>query len=139
MQFLDSFYTRSGAHQYTVSAEQGSTFAKNIAGDFNPIHDAESKRFCVPGDLLFALALQEYGLHQRMDFQFLDLLGHFPTPETGIAMGDTEACLTGESDGMPFGGCDDIETVLPCGIGFELAFLLPPLLWMYGRRRRPNH
>ena len=58
-----------------ISARQGSLFAKQVAGDFNPIHDEDSKRFCVPGDLLFALALSRYGVRERMDFSFAGMVG----------------------------------------------------------------
>ena len=77
--FLDNFYNQNQS-ELTISAEQGSSFAKTISNDFNPIHDPDSKRFCVPGDLLFALVLQRYGLSQNMSFSFAGMVAR----DTGL-------------------------------------------------------
>lgn len=72
--FLDAYYTGEGG-TIRISAEQGSRFAKDVAGDHNYIHDPGSSRFCVPGDLLASLVLGHYGLSERMSFGFRGMVG----------------------------------------------------------------
>ncbi|WP_087023547.1 DUF3581 family protein [Thaumasiovibrio subtropicus] len=67
--FLAPYFTRN-EQSWQFSRQQASHFAKYIAGDFNPIHDEEAKRFCVPGDLLFSMVLANHGLHKKMKFTF---------------------------------------------------------------------
>jgi hypothetical protein len=59
----------------------------------------------------------------------IDLVSHYRVAQTGIALGDTTACLSGESrNGLAFEGCDTIETVPVCGTGFDLvASKTPPI------------
>jgi uncharacterized protein DUF3581 len=73
--FLKDFYSIQG-DDVSIDAEKASMFAKEVAHDFNPLHDIDAKRFCVPGDLLFALALEKYGLSQTMHFIFSGMVGH---------------------------------------------------------------
>ena len=72
--FLSPYYSKQDPCVY-ITAQQASDFAKHVASDFNPIHDVGAKRFCVPGDLLFALVLTEHGLSQNMKFKFAGMVG----------------------------------------------------------------
>jgi hypothetical protein len=67
--FLENYCSISD-QKISFTRQQASDFAKQIADDFNPLHDTNAKRFCVPGDLLFSLALEQAGLHQEMSFTF---------------------------------------------------------------------
>ncbi len=69
MTLLEQYITNTGS-TFSFTREQGSGFAKDIAGDLNPLHDVTAKRFCVPGDLLFAVVLSKGGLSQHMRFDF---------------------------------------------------------------------
>lgn len=72
--FLERYHSIENG-KLMISASQGSRFAKEVAGDFNPIHNPDARRFCVPGDLLFALLLSHFGLSRHMTFHFRSLLG----------------------------------------------------------------
>ena len=67
-----------------------------------------------------------------------DRISRHRTAETGLALGDGEACLVGKRlDGRPFTGCDAVQVVAgtpSCGLGPELAFVMAPLVWRLRRR-----
>jgi hypothetical protein len=57
-----------------------------------------------------AIIHQNAHLEDVNDDGFTDLISHYRTVGTGIASGNTEACLTGETlDGIPILGCDYIN------------------------------
>ncbi len=84
---IDHYYS-TDRHLIHFSRQQASDFAKLVANDYNPIHDIDAKRFCVPGDLLFAVALSKTGLSKSMKVQFADMVSdgvklEFPQSESG--------------------------------------------------------
>ncbi|WP_299725816.1 DUF3581 family protein [uncultured Endozoicomonas sp.] len=72
--FLEEYCTTLAGDHFSFTREQASEFAKRVANDFNPLHDVDNTRFCVPGDLLFAKVLLNEGLHASMRFHFRDML-----------------------------------------------------------------
>ncbi|WP_411992291.1 DUF3581 family protein [Agarivorans sp. DSG3-1] len=70
---LSQYFSRED-QQFVFSRQQACDFAKGVANDFNAIHDADSSRFCVPGDLLFSVMLSELGLNQDMQFTFAGMV-----------------------------------------------------------------
>ncbi|MDA9556151.1 DUF3581 domain-containing protein [Vibrio sp.] len=67
--FLAPYFIKKD-EQFEFTRQQASHFAKKVAGDFNPIHDEDNKRFCVPGDLLFSVLLSREGISKKMRFDF---------------------------------------------------------------------
>lgn len=63
-------YCSTQNEQISFTRQQGSDFAKQVADDFNPLHNIEAKRFCIPGDLLFSVIIAKSGLHKEMSFNF---------------------------------------------------------------------
>ena len=71
--FIEEYFSESDLG-IRFSRQQACMFAKKIADDFNPIHNTDAKRFCVPGDLLFSVILAKAGLHKNMDFTFTGMV-----------------------------------------------------------------
>jgi len=71
---IENYYQLEGT-KLSFTREQASEFAKAVAGDFNGLHDVDATRFCVPGDLLFAVIIHHYGLRQTMGFSFSGMVG----------------------------------------------------------------
>lgn len=136
--FLDPYHSKRDGY-VSISADQASAFAKDIAGDFNPIHDVGAKRFCVPGDLLFALVLNRYGLSERMSVRFSGMVGAdvplvFPKVDEGVIdITDTggKAYLHLEHGGRTSGDPTLVEQLTRHYVAFSgqnFPFILVPLL-----------
>ncbi|KXO14049.1 hypothetical protein AKG98_113 [Moritella sp. JT01] len=71
--FLNEFYSQKDS-SFRFTQQQASRFAKAVANDYNKIHDVDNKRFCVPGDLLFAVSLAKFGLSETMKIDFTGMV-----------------------------------------------------------------
>ncbi|MCU7918282.1 MAG: DUF3581 domain-containing protein [Candidatus Thiodiazotropha sp. (ex Dulcina madagascariensis)] len=81
---LTNFYTVKGG-RISFTRDQASRFAKEIANDFNPLHDTDAKMFCVPGDLMFSVVLDRLGLSRQMQIEFSGMVNDNDVifPESG--------------------------------------------------------
>lgn len=139
--FLDH-YLSGDADAPRISAAQGNAFAKDIAGDFNPIHDADNPRFCVPGDLLFALVLTQFGLSSRMEFHFSGMVGadvpqRIDSSDEQVLVRDEsgKTCLTVTRAGASTRDPDLIESLVRRYVAFSghnFPHFLVPLMQRHG-------
>ena len=74
--FIEKYCTSLADSRFSFTREQASLFAKRVANDFNPLHDVDNSRFCVPGDLLFAKILLSEGLYADMRVTFNDMVSN---------------------------------------------------------------
>jgi hypothetical protein len=138
MNFLDSYSTWQDG-QVLFTQQQASRFAKQVADDFNPIHDVGAKRFCVPGDLLFAVLMGKLGLYPHMNFIFSGMVGegvplHFNETEAGKLQIVNEAgkeFLRAEYDGTPNSNQEVITNLVQSYVrfsGHNFPHVLEPLM-----------
>lgn len=118
---IDQYFTeRDGKISFT--REQGSNFAKQVADDFNPIHDIDARRFCIPGDLLFSIILAKYGLNRHMEFGF-----------TGMVLDGTELILPEPAEDLSLNDADGKQylTIRRTGDGTRSKTLIDTLTRAY--------
>lgn len=138
MNFLDP-YTSWNDGTVSFTRSQASRFAKRVADDFNPIHDVEAKRFCVPGDLLFAVLIQHLGLYPQMNFAFSGMVSdgvavHFDESQPGeIGLVDLRGkeYLRADYSGTPNQDASVIEQVIRNYVrfsGHNFPHVLEPLM-----------
>lgn len=98
--FLNQYCTELNNNKFSFSRQQSSTFAKTVANDFNPIHDVDAKKFCVPGDLLFAKILTKHGLFTEMDVHFKGMVSD--QKELEIVSEDSELATISDANGKDY-------------------------------------
>jgi hypothetical protein len=123
---IEDFYTPI-ANGISFSRDQASGFAKNIADDFNPIHDIDAKRFCVPGDLLFSIALSKFGLYNTMQVTFSGMVNaetplqfnHIEAGKLDIVDANEKVYLTVEHQGQQSNNQAAISKLIEQYVGFS--------------------
>ena len=98
--FLNPYFTELDNNKFSFSRQQSSDFAKCVANDFNPIHDVDARKFCVPGDLLFAKILTSQGLYETMEVSFDGMVGG--ETELSIVSGSDEKLLIKDDNGKEY-------------------------------------
>jgi hypothetical protein len=134
---LTAFFQRQTSGEIIFSRQNGSDFAKNIADDFNPLHDVDAKRFTVPGDLLFAVLLHNIGLYQHLELNFLAMVAEdkpliFPVAaNTAIVDGDGKEYVSVVSSGAHKSFDNGVEKLISAYVAYSgMAFphILVPLM-----------
>ncbi len=146
--FSEQFATLKGSNLH-ITAEQASDFAKTVSNDFNPIHDPENKRFCVPGDLLFALAVENYGLSEKIHVDFTGLVNadtHLTYPLTSnpsktVTDDRGKQYLTFDESGNKRSFDKDVEKLVKAYVAFSgqnFPSILVPLMAEFGVMINPS-
>lgn len=123
---INKFYNTQG-EQITFTRKQASDFAKTVADDFNPLHNEDAKRFCVPGDLLFAVTLEKSGLSKHMKFDFSGMVTDgialdFPTEineSFDIKDSNDKVYVTVNADGEVSHCTTLVESLISAYVGFS--------------------